>query len=245
MPITINGDGTITGLAVGGLPDGTVDAGTLASGAAVPADGSITAAKLASNAVTTAKLAADSVTTAKLAADSVTNPKIATNANYACAHYIYRESGSGTTMSSGGNGSQCPITDVKLQKNITLDTGNSRWTHATTGIYFIIVRYRQESGGDIWSVFGVTKGGNNNCVGVSARTGSENSHNEAYNVIYTVDSTSATYQLQGWSGAANKVVKRPDGQGKPSWSNYDTLVGYSEGNNGVMLDYNIFKIGDL
>jgi len=33
MPITINGSGTVTGLAVGGLPDGTVDAGTLASGA--------------------------------------------------------------------------------------------------------------------------------------------------------------------------------------------------------------------
>ena len=33
MPITINGNGTITGLAVGGLPDGTVDADTLASGA--------------------------------------------------------------------------------------------------------------------------------------------------------------------------------------------------------------------
>ena len=34
MPITINGDGTITGLAVGGLPDGCVDADTLATGAA-------------------------------------------------------------------------------------------------------------------------------------------------------------------------------------------------------------------
>ena len=32
MPITINGSGTITGLSVGGLPDGTVDADTLASG---------------------------------------------------------------------------------------------------------------------------------------------------------------------------------------------------------------------
>jgi len=32
MPITINGSGTVTGLSVGGLPDGTVDAGTLASG---------------------------------------------------------------------------------------------------------------------------------------------------------------------------------------------------------------------
>ena len=34
MPITINGNGTITGLSVGGLPDGTVDADTLANGAA-------------------------------------------------------------------------------------------------------------------------------------------------------------------------------------------------------------------
>ena len=31
MAITINGSGTVTGLAVGGLPDGTVDAGTLAT----------------------------------------------------------------------------------------------------------------------------------------------------------------------------------------------------------------------
>ena len=208
MPVTINGNGSITGLSVGGLPDGTVDADTLASSA-------------------------------------VTTAKIATNATYACAHYIYRESGSGVTMSSTGNGTQCPISDVKQQKNITLDTGNSRWTHATTGIYFLIVRYRQDTGGDVWSVFGVTKGGNSNCVGTSARTGSEDSHNEAYNIIYTVDSTSATYQLQGWSGAANKTVIRPSAQGKPSWSNYDTLVGYSESNGGVMLDYNIFKIGDL
>ncbi len=218
MPVTINGNGTITGLSVGGLPDGSVDADTLAS-----------------NAVTTNKIANSAVATAK----------IATNATYACARYIYRESGGGTTISSTGNGTQCPISDVIQQKNITLDTGNSRWTHATTGIYFLIVRYRQDTGGDIWSVFGVTKGGNSDCVGLSARTGSENSHNEAYNVIYTVDSTSATYQLQGWSSQANKTVKRPDGAGKPSWSNYDTLVGYSDSNGGVMLDYNIFKIGDL
>ena len=33
MPITFNGNGTVTGLAVGGLPDGTVDADTLATGA--------------------------------------------------------------------------------------------------------------------------------------------------------------------------------------------------------------------
>ena len=34
MPVTINGDGSITGLSVGGLPDGCVDTDTLANGAA-------------------------------------------------------------------------------------------------------------------------------------------------------------------------------------------------------------------
>ena len=48
MPVTINGDGSISGLAVGGLPDGSVDADTLAS-----------------NAVTTAKIANSSVTADK------------------------------------------------------------------------------------------------------------------------------------------------------------------------------------
>jgi len=33
MPITLNGNGTVTGISVGGLPDGCVDADTLASGA--------------------------------------------------------------------------------------------------------------------------------------------------------------------------------------------------------------------
>ena len=48
MPITINGDGSITGLSVGGLPNGTVDADTLASNA-------VTTAKIANSAVTSDK----------------------------------------------------------------------------------------------------------------------------------------------------------------------------------------------
>ena len=48
MPVTINGNGSITGLSVGGLPNGTVDADTLASNA-------VTTVKLADNSVTHAK----------------------------------------------------------------------------------------------------------------------------------------------------------------------------------------------
>ena len=54
MAIVINGSGTVTGLAVGGLPDGTVDAGTLATN-------SVTAAKLEVSAITGADLPAGSV----------------------------------------------------------------------------------------------------------------------------------------------------------------------------------------
>ena len=50
MAIVVNGSGTITGLSVGGLPDGSVDADTLAS-----------------NAVTTVKIIDDAVTAAKSA----------------------------------------------------------------------------------------------------------------------------------------------------------------------------------
>ena len=54
MAIVINGSGTVTGLAVGGLPDGTVDAGTLATD-------SVTAAKLKDDAIAVGDLPAGSV----------------------------------------------------------------------------------------------------------------------------------------------------------------------------------------
>ena len=60
MPVTINGDGTITGYTPP-IADGSITAAKLAPGAAVPADGSITAAKLASGAITTSALPAGTV----------------------------------------------------------------------------------------------------------------------------------------------------------------------------------------
>ena len=54
MPVTINGNGSIAGLSVGGLPNGTVDADTLASNA-------VTNAKLASGAITRSALPAGGV----------------------------------------------------------------------------------------------------------------------------------------------------------------------------------------
>ena len=59
MPVVIHGGGTIEGIAVGGLPDGTVDADMLAS-----------------NAVTSVKILDDAITGAKIAGSAVTSGSI-------------------------------------------------------------------------------------------------------------------------------------------------------------------------
>ena len=76
MAIVINGSGTVTGLAVGGLPDGTVDAGTLATD-------SVTAAKLEVSAITGADLPSGSVLQV-VQATSATETNAGTSAT-ACA----------------------------------------------------------------------------------------------------------------------------------------------------------------
>ena len=70
MPVTINGDGSITGLAVGGLPDGSVDADTLASNA-------VTSAKLASGAITSSALPAGSIIQVKGGIETSQEQKLA------------------------------------------------------------------------------------------------------------------------------------------------------------------------
>jgi len=71
MAIVFDSDaGTITGISVGGLPDGVVDAGTLATNA-------VTAAKLTTDSVTAAKIAANSVDSAELVDGAVDDSHMA------------------------------------------------------------------------------------------------------------------------------------------------------------------------
>tara|TARA_R100001509_G_scaffold101552_1_gene59535 strand:+ start:2958 stop:3470 length:513 start_codon:yes stop_codon:yes gene_type:complete len=60
MAISINGNGTITGISVGGLPDGCVDNGTLANNA-------VNSNQIINGAVGSAELADDSVGAAQIA----------------------------------------------------------------------------------------------------------------------------------------------------------------------------------
>ena len=71
MAVTINSNGTITGIAAGGLPDGVVDADTLA-------DNAVTTAKINADAVTAAKVADDVVNSEHLVDGGVDNAHLAT-----------------------------------------------------------------------------------------------------------------------------------------------------------------------
>ena len=64
MAIVINGSGTVTGISVGGLPDGIVDSGTLATN-------SVDSAELINGSIDTAHIAADQITGAILPAGTI------------------------------------------------------------------------------------------------------------------------------------------------------------------------------
>jgi len=64
MAIVINGSGTVTGISVGGLPDGIVDNGTLATD-------SVDSAELVNGSIDTAHIAADQITSAILPAGTI------------------------------------------------------------------------------------------------------------------------------------------------------------------------------
>jgi len=148
-----------------------------------------------------------------------------------------------TIASSSSTGTQMLFNNLGPSQYITANIAISTWTHTYTGTYVVYTAYRQASGGDVWTVLGVTKAGNSVAVGVSARTGSEDSHNENYSVIYTVDSTSATYQLQHWA-TTGKTVTSDFGGGNPGWTNYSSLCGNTSGDIGRMVNYYVQRLGD-
>ena len=162
---------------------------------------------------------------------------------YASMYYSVNDAaGTLTISSSGTNGEKMQFNKLGPSQNITANTSDSTWTHAFTGTYRVYTAYRQNSGGDVWTVLAVTKAGNSVAVGVSARTGSEDSHNENYSVVYTVDSTSATYQLQHWSTTGKTVTS--DFSSNPGWTNYSSLCGNTTGDIGRMVDYFVERLGD-
>ena len=122
MPVTINGDGSITGLAVGGLPNGSVDADTLAS-----------------NAVTSAKLASGAITSSSLPAGS-------------CLQTVfYQDTRRGKVISGGSwqdTGFSGSITTIKANSKILITfTGGGWYDRGQSSCHMNITFERQFNGG--------------------------------------------------------------------------------------------------
>lgn len=114
MAVTINGSGTISGVAVGGLPDAIVDADMLAS-----------------NAVTTAKINADAVTAQKIASGAVS--AIYTSHAVICDEKLFNEDGG--TFTNGEFRTRDLNTEIFDPDGIVSITSNTFTLSA--GIYVI------------------------------------------------------------------------------------------------------------
>ena len=163
--------------------------------------------------------------------------------------YRYKTGQGYFTAFSGGNGSQWPFDTVMDSRGINMDFSTNTWTHEQTGKYVLTVDYRHE-GGDLWQIMAVTKNGDSHAVGVGGRTGSLGSGTWSKTLMYDVDDTSATYQLQGWGlgtsglGCNNTDSNVADGTPSlPSWT-YTSMTEQAMGgeNGGLMFNCVIYKV---
>jgi hypothetical protein len=129
MAIVINGSGTVTGISVGGLPDGIVDSGTLATN-------SVDSAELIDGSIDTAHIAADQITSAILPTGSVLQVVSATySTEVQTTSQSYSDTGLTATITPTSssnkvlvivnqNGLEKDNSDIKLQVKLLRGSSN-------------------------------------------------------------------------------------------------------------------------
>ena len=155
MPVTIHGNGSITGLSVGGLPDGSVDADTLASNA-------VTTNKIANSAVASSKLASGAISASTLPAGSIVQVQFTTSTSGSGSGSAGpNNSGLVTTLTPVRAGSKFFVTasGMSMHNNAGASNQGSRfWLYASVagGSYSNVtdtwVQSCQRSGGS-WTDF--------------------------------------------------------------------------------------------
>jgi hypothetical protein len=195
MPVTINGDGSITGLAVGGLPDGSVDADTLASNA-------VTSAKLSSGAITSSALPSGSIIQVqggiensqeqKLADQFTSGPEVAIQASSASNKILIM----GTISIGEGSGGDVHVFLYKdgsvlsgaigqavgsaTRSTSGLSCGRSAWDTQTTPVFYM------ETAGDTSShTYKITAMATNTSIALNRQqNGNENGDNDNSHISY-------------------------------------------------------------
>jgi len=126
MAIVINGSGTITGISVGGLPDGVVDSGTLATN-------SVDSAELIDGAVDNSHVATG-IDAAKLADGTITNSEL---------QYINTlSSNAQTQISAAGGGWEHILTvDASDVANVDFDSAVATYTMADYNHIVLVLKH--------------------------------------------------------------------------------------------------------
>jgi len=106
MAVVINGNGTVTGLAVGGLPDGIVDSGTLATN-------SVDSAELIDGAVDNSHLADDAVDSDEIAAGAIDAAHLASGVGGKVLQVVYANPSKTSQVVSAGVPSEL-TTDLRI-----------------------------------------------------------------------------------------------------------------------------------
>ena len=191
MPVTINGDGSITGLSVGGLPNGSVDADTLAS-----------------NAVTTNKIADSAVTSTKSSGLSTTDGITMYNR----WNYTANTAGSVNGLTSWSRNTGTETGNITGQSNMSLS--GATFSFPQTGLYKIVVHHDwyQPNGSDRAVQFSIRLGNtsfgadSNNksyCYGSTSGAGGYNNHGTNMTEYITKVQNTSTHNIQFWTHKVN------------------------------------------
>lgn len=154
-------------------------------------------------------LKVDQITTTD-SSSSVTTANLAAISNRPYAELAYASNGTGAdiTVAATNSTTKVAFNRTAIGNQISADYVNYTWTHAQTGTYKVTLTYRQNSGADVWVQYAMYKNSPSALVGTSMRCGSVNSsHPAVYPFLYTVDSTTASYSLYGWSAGTVTVLQ--------------------------------------
>ena len=203
MPITINGTGTVTGLAVGGLPDGTVDAGTLASN-------SVETAKIADSAVTSAKSTRmDVVSTWKLDANQSNGDRTPIN-----EHWVLEasEDQGATVAEQAGGGITCSSGVFSFPKT-GIYSIHGVWTFKVSGDsrYNNVYIHVSTNGGSSWDAVANSSAGITQCE-------SDNTYNNVSS-YYVIDVTNISTHKVRFTFACSNGAAHCEGSGNENASN--------------------------
>jgi hypothetical protein len=154
MAIVINGSGTVTGISVGGLPDGIVDAGTLATN-------SVDSAELIDGSIDTAHIAADQITSAIMPTGSVLQVKVGYLTGATTSSNSYSDSGLSVAITPSSTSSKilCDFGTMIYNNSTGLLAGGFQLVRDSTSVFDTSNHYIYDQGKD--SNQATTDGGEN------------------------------------------------------------------------------------